>query len=179
MGDDGALGEAGGARRVHDGPGVIERRRHSLRQRTSGRHHVVVVVAQRERVLGGEGPHLEPILMQQDQGSAVAGDELQLGGGQPPVERDQDRPQAGAGEEGLEDVCCVLREECHPFSGSDAAAGQPCRQPPYSLVQVAVRQGQLAVVIDEGSLVGPDVGVVGDPVVGGRRHHCTTVAAHV
>ena len=81
----------------------------------------------------------------------------------------------------LENIDRILRQECHPITGSHAFAPQPGRHSADPIIKLFVGVAFARVVIDQRHRIGPQVGMESDPVVGRHRHghHRTTLAAQV
>ena len=69
----------------------------------------------------------------------VVDDEGELRPGQAEVQRDKNRAQLAAGEEHLEELGHIDRENCHPVAVTDTEVGKRRRTAVHLLVQLAIR----------------------------------------
>ena len=73
--------------------------------------------------------------------AGIADDELQLGTGEPEVERHEDRAEAGRGEHRLDERGVVEPEIADPVAGADPAIAQDDGDSVDPVLQLAVGEG--------------------------------------
>ena len=179
MGDDGALGLARGARRVHDRGDVIERD-----DPRPGRAACAAAIAGFVGAAGAEQQRgrdvAEPGHRQRDFGQfgvvdhqdrrGVADDVVQLGHGEAGVERQEYRADPPARELHLQRIRGVQRQHRDPVAAPDLEPVAQMRgQPRNPAVELRVGELALAGEVDHRRLVRRAAAEMGDPVIMANR----------
>ena len=113
-----------------------------------------------------EGRVGELLAMDQHHGGRIVADELELGHRQPPVQRQEDRPQPPAGELQLEDVGVVHAEHRHAVAAANAeGGGQPKCCTRDALVELGVGEAPAGRQIVRRLRARREARVMADPVL--------------
>ncbi len=168
-----ALRPSSRSRGVHQAVHVVARRRHRVCDgrsrahvregrpavRRTGReahpHQVAVETCRR-----GVGQRQQRLVADERAGARVLEDVAHLGRGQPPVDRHGDGAQVVGGEERLEELGTVVREQRHDVARTDAAPGQAARQCGHPAGHLCIGDG--CALEDRHDGVGRAFGVVGE-----------------
>ena len=108
------------------------------------------------------------IVVDQEARAAVGEDGGNLVRGEPRAQWHQDAGSLAGGEEEVEELHPVVREECHPVAGNDTQPPQGERGARRALVELAIRQAQSRLDDDQGRGVGGQPGALAQDV--GRDH---------
>ena len=167
MTEHGALGLAGGAGRVHDEAGIVQRHRLVDRIQRAGGEQGLVVRVRLDATHGGVDrdqmthpePGSDPVdnrgllrCVHQHRGARVGQIVGKFRPGQSHVERDEDRAEHAHGEERLQQRRVVRPKVGHPIPAAHAEAPQAVREPDRALVQLPI--GPLTVAEAHGHAVG-------------------------
>jgi hypothetical protein len=179
VGEQRALGTAGGAGGVEQQRGIVEADDGRLAQARARRDRALVV-----------GPDLQPRAAEgrhgvraghEERGARVVEHEADLGAGQAVVERHRDRAEAPHREERLQHLDAVDAQLRDAVAGTDTRRGQGTREPVDALRQLTV--GHRAAWADERRTVGGDPGPAGGPAAEAvgtwchAPHSCRTIDA--